>query len=244
MEKDFYKTYFEVEKRHWWFRVRRNIILRLIRKYNVPKTAKVFDFGCGSGYLVGELQKMGYDASGSDTSSEAVEFGRRRAVKNIEAVRTGEMPQKDGFDMILALDVIEHIKDDSEAIRGLEKALKPEGILIITVPAYQWMWGVQDEVAHHFRRYTVSSLTDAVKRSGGFRIVRKTYFNTFLFLPIAIVRTFSRWFNLRDRESDFDISNQFLNGLFFFIFNLETWFLKFFSFPFGVSILFVLKKNG
>ena len=243
MEKAFYKTYFEVEKRHWWFRVRRNIIFWLIQKYDISKTAKIFDFGCGSGYLAGELQKMGYNASGSDTSREAIEFGRQRGIKNIEAVQSDEMPQEGGFDVILALDVIEHIKDDTVAIKGLEKALKPGGALIITVPAYQWMWGVQDEVAHHFRRYTMSGLADAVKRSGGLRIVRKTYFNTLLFPPVVIVRALSKWFNLKERESDFDISSRFLNSLFYFIFNLEIYFLELFSFPFGVSILFVLKKN-
>lgn len=244
MEKAFYKTYFEVEKHHWWFRVRRNIIFWLIQKYDISKTAKIFDFGCGSGYLAGELQKMGYNASGSDTSREAIEFGRQQGIKNIEAVQPDEMPQDGGFDVILALDVIEHIKDDVWAIKGLEKALKPGGVLIITVPAYQWMWGVQDEVAHHFRRYTMSGLADVVKRSGGLRIVQKTYFNTFLFPPIAIVRGLSKCFNLKERESDFDISSRFLNGLFYFIFNLEIYFLELFSFPFGVSILFILKKNG
>ena len=149
----------------------------MLEKYKIPKTAKIFDFGCGSGYLVGEFQKRGYDASGSDTSREAIEFGRQQGVKNIEVVNSGEMPREGGFDIILALDVIEHIKDDKGAIRGLERALKPGGMLVITVPAYQWMWGTQDEVAHHFRRYTMSVLINTVKESGGFKVVRKTYFN-------------------------------------------------------------------
>ena len=243
MEKGFYKTYFETEKNHWWFRVRRNIILSLISKYKIPKTAKIFDFGCGSGYLVGELQRQGYGASGSDISKEAVGFGRQHGIKNIGVVEADKMPQNGPYDVILALDAIEHIKDDMGAIRGLEKALKPGGLFIITVPAYQWLWGVQDEVAHHFRRYTMTGLTGIIKRSGDLIIIRKTYFNTILFLPIAVVRMFSKWFNLEDRESDFNINNRFLNGLFYFIFNFETYFLKIFSFPFGVSILLVLKKN-
>ena len=143
----------------------------------------------------------------------------------------------------MALDVIEHIQDDLGVIEAIKRALRPGGVAIITVPAYQWMWGVQDEVAHHFRRYTMSSITDTIKKSGNFKIVRKTYLNTFLFLPIAIVRILSKWFNLKERESDFDISNRLINSLFYFIFNLETYFLKLVSFPFGVSILLVLKKN-
>jgi len=244
MDKDFYKTYFEAEKNHWWFKVRRNIILSLIKKYKVPKTAKIFDFGCGSGYLVGQLQKLGYDASGSDISFEAIESGLSKGIRNIAAVQSLEIsPPERAFDLILALDVIEHIQDDSEAIRVIERALRPGGTAIITVPAYQWLWGVQDDIAYHYKRYAIGSLTKVLKKNTKLKILRKTYFNTFLFLPIVIVRIFSRWFNLKERESDFDINSRFLNSLFYFIFNLETYFFKFLNFPFGVSILLVLEKN-
>ena len=244
MEKDFYKTYFKIEENNWWFRVRRNLIFDLLRKYKVPKNGKIFDFGCGSGYLVSYLQKLGYDASGADASSQSIEFGLSKGIRNLSVAKDVEIShlEKD-FDLILALDVIEHIEDDLRAIRGIERALKQRRIAIITVPAYQWMWGLQDEVAHHFRRYSMSGLVDTIKRSGNFEIIHKTYFNTFLFLPIVVVRILSKWFNIKKRESDFDINNRFLNGLFYFIFNLEIYFLKFFSFPFGVSILLVLKKN-
>lgn len=244
MDANFYKTYFALEEHNWWFRVRRNLIFELLQKYKISKTAKIFDFGCGSGYTVGYLQRMGYDASGADVSAEAIEFGLSRGVRHLSVVQGGEISHPErGFDLILALDVIEHIEDDSGVIRGIERALKPGGMAIITVPAYQWMWGVQDEIARHFRRYTMSGLTGMVKRYSGFKVVRKTYFNTFLFLPIAVVRVLSKWFNLKERESDFDINNRFLNGFFYFIFNLETYFLKLFNFPFGVSIILVLKKN-
>lgn len=244
MEKDFYKTYFVLEENNWWFRVRRNIVFKLLQKYKVSKTAKIFDFGCGSGYLVGCLQKLGYEVFGTDFSKEAIEFGLAKGIRNLSIVQGVDIkPPEGGFDLILALDVVEHIEDDSGVVRGLRGALKPGGMLVITVPAYQWMWGVQDEVAHHFRRYTMLGLTDLVKKSGDFKIIHKTYFNTFLFGPIAIVRGLSKWFNLKERQSDFEISNGVLNGLFYFIFNLETFFLKFISFPFGVSILLVLKND-
>lgn len=244
MERDFYKTYFVLEKNNWWFRVRRNLIFYLLSKYKINKNAKIFDFGCGSGYTVGCLQKLGYDASGSDVAAEAVKFGLSRGIRNLSVIKGGEISNLgEGFDLILALDVIEHIQDDSNVIRDLKRALKSGGIAIITVPAYQWMWGVQDKVAHHFRRYTIPNLADKIKKSGDFKIIRKTYFNTFLFLPIAIVRILSKWFNLKERESDFDINSRLLNSIFYFIFNLEIYFLKFLSFPFGVSILIVLKKN-
>ena len=244
MDQNFYKTYFEVEKDHWWFRVRRNIILSLIKEYKIQKTAKIFDFGCGSGYTVGYLQKLGFDVSGADISAEAIEFGRSQGVDGLEVAQNSQIKAPEGgFGLILALDVIEHIDDDLGVIRALERALKPGGMAIITVPAYQWLWGVQDEVAHHYRRYTAGSLTAVLRRGTNFKILKKTYFNTFLFLPIIIVRMLSKLLKLKERESDFDINNRFLNGLFYLVFNLETYFLKFLNFPFGVSILMVLKKN-
>ena len=245
MEKNFYKTYFEVEKDHWWFRVRRNIILSLIKKYKIPKTEKIFDFGCGSGYTVGYLQKLGFNVSGADVSFEAIDFGLTQGIENLEVVQGAEIrPTEGGFGLILALDVIEHIEDDLGAIRGVERALKPGGMAIITVPAYQWLWGVQDEVAHHYRRYTAGSLAGVLKRATSLKILKKTYFNTFLFFPIVAVRLLSKLLKLKDRESDFDINNRFLNGLFYSVFNLETHFLKFLNFPFGVSVLMVLKKSN
>ena len=76
MDLSFYKTYFEAEKNHWWFKVRRNIVLSILKKYNISKTAKIFDFGCGSGYTVSFLQSEGYNAHGSDVSNEAIEYGK------------------------------------------------------------------------------------------------------------------------------------------------------------------------
>jgi len=243
MEKDFYKAYFALEEDNWWFRVRRNLTFDLLVKYKVPKTAKIFDFGCGSGYTVGYLQKLGYDASGSDISAGAIEFGLSKDIHNIAVARSGEIrPPEGGFDLILALDVIEHIQDDSGAIRAIERALRPGGMAIITVPAYQWLWGVQDDVSHHYRRYTIGSLAKVLNKNTNLQILRRTYFNTFLFPPIALVRILSKWFNLKERESDFDINSSWLNAIFFHIFNLEIKILRHMSFLFGTSILVVIQK--
>jgi len=244
MDSNFYSSYFKAEEKHWWFRVRRNLVVSLIEKYKVPKTAKIFDFGCGSGYTVDYLQKRGYEASGSDISAEAIEFGLSKGIRNLTVAPGGQINPPDGeYDLILALDVVEHIQDDYGTIRAIEKALKPGGLAFVTVPAYQWLWGVEDDVSHHYRRYTAESLARIVQKNTHLKIIKETYFNTFLFLPIAIVRIFSKWFNLKRRESDFDINNTWLNTLFFHIFNLESNFLKYINFPFGVSILVVIQKN-
>lgn len=244
MESNFYKTYFELEKDNWWFRVRRNIISWLFKEYDLGKENKILDYGCGSGFLAGQLQGGGYDVYGVDISEEAVGLGTSMGVRNLS--RQSEVRVNfpgNSFDVVVAMDVVEHIENDRLAAKEFERLLRPGGYLMITVPAYQWMWGVQDEVAHHFRRYNMESLLSLFRGEPGLAVIKKTYFNTFLFVPIAAVRLASRLFKIKNRESDFDINGSFLNRILYRIFNLEAEFLKYVSFPFGVSILLVLKKN-
>src|SRR3989344_8976776 len=121
MDHNFYKNYFEFEKYHWWFRVRRNIILSLLEKYEISKTSRIFDFGCGSGYTVGYLQRLGYDIAGADFSNEAIEQGRANGVHNLEVISNNDIKYPEGgFGLIMALDVVEHIKDDLGIIAAME----------------------------------------------------------------------------------------------------------------------------
>jgi len=243
MERGFYKDYFVLEKKHWFFKARKNILAHFIKQYSRPNS-RIFDFGCGSGYLVGELQKGGYDSYGMDFEKTAVDYGLSSGIKNL-TVGTGEKTEysNESFDMVISFDVLEHIEKDSAAVGELVRILKTNGKILITVPAFMWLWGVQDEVSHHFRRYTIKSLTEVFKSFPEIQIVRKTYFNTFLFPVIAAVRLISRWLNIKNRESDFELNNDLINNLLYYIFNLESYFLRFTNFPFGVSILFVLEKK-
>mgnify|MGYP001597940282 FL=1 len=245
MEHDFYKSFFEIEKKHWLMRARRANILDVLKKYNKkqPKDIKILDFGCASGVFPGELAKLGYDVIGLDASPEAIELGHKEGIKNI-ALSSGthiDLPDNH-FDIALLLDVVEHLEDPSWALKEIERVVKPNGIVIITVPAFPFLWGVMDEVAHHFRRYTIPTLMGGVAGSTDLSVVRKTYYNTFLFPPIALVRLFSRWFNIKGRESDFDLSNPFMDKIFFRIISLERLFLRHVNFPFGVAILSVFRK--
>lgn len=243
MEKSYYKDYFVLEKEHWLFKIRKKIFFYFIKKYS-QAGSKIFDFGCGSGYLVEGLQKIGYDAYGSDFEKDAIDYGLNQSIKNLK-LATGEKidyPDKT-FDVVTAFDVLEHIENEKPIIREFVRILKPGGRVIISVPAYQWMWGVQDDISHHFRRYTACSLLAVFRDFPELKLVRKTYFNTFLFPPIAVVRLFSKWFNIKNRKSDFDVKTGFLDVIFYHIFNFEHYFLKFINFPFGVSIALILEKN-
>ncbi len=245
MERSFYQNYFKVEKGHWLMVIRRAIVGDNLTSYvdKKPEVTKVLDFGCGSGILVDELAKQGYQAYGLDASEEAIKFGALQGISNLEVIDSHEIQHPDDtFDAVFALDVLEHLEDERWALDEIRRVLKPGGVAIIMVPAYMFLWGVQDEVAHHYRRYTRSSLLKKIRESTSLQVVRSSYFNTFLFLPIAGVRFVSRALDLKSRESDFDINSPFLNNLFFSIFNVERKLLRHTDLPFGVSVLVVLRK--
>lgn len=247
MNSHFYKNYFQVEKTHWLMRVRRMIVGDLLCRYLDPQTGdvKILDFGCGSGILVGELQGRGYNAFGVDVSDEAVEFGRMQGVKNLD-IQSGEFLgyPNDYFDAVLSMDVLEHLEDESWAIKEISRVAKPQGRVIVTVPAYKFLWGIQDEVAHHYRRYNLAEIKQRLVSDGQLKIIWATYFNTLLFPLIALFRLFSRFFGWSGRQSDFDINTPLLDKIFFRLFNLERWLLRIVRFPYGVSILIVLEKNN
>src|SRR3989344_7179389 len=229
MRPDFYKHYFQIEKDHWLMKVRRLIVFDQIEKCaRLPaEKVKILDFGCGSGYLVGELAKLGYNSFGIDNFDEAIEYGKQRGIKNLSVTLDAKTDYENKFfDIVLALDVLEHLGDEGPALKEIERILCPGGVLIITVPAFKFLWGVQDEVSHHYRRYTLPKLLETIRKLSNLSVVQKTYFNTFLFVPIALVRLFSRWFKIKSRESDFDINGPILNKIFFWIFNFERFLLR------------------
>lgn len=247
MEIKFYKTYFEIEKNHWLMKVRREIVFDILDKFLFDEDSKiskkVLDFGSGSGFLVGELQKKGIDAHGVDMSEEAIKYGTSRGIKNLSSHSEKLDFPSNSFDCVITMDVLEHTKEERPYVDELVRVLKPGGICVVTVPMYMFLWGVQDEVAYHYRRYNMEGLVKVFSIYPDLKIVKKSYFNTFLFLPIATVRLISRVFNLKKRQSDFDLNNSFLNFIFYWIFRFERFFLAFMNFPFGVSMLLVLKKD-
>jgi len=205
---------------------------------------RIFDYGCASGSLIKKLQGDGFASSGGDISEEAVSFGLANGVRNLSVISANAVKHQDNsFDFVLALDILEHLPDESLAIKEIERILKPGGVGIFFVPAFQFLWGVQDEISHHYRRYTLPQILSVVKRVGSFEIVRKSYFNTILFGPVAVVRILTKWLKIKGRESDFEINNKFFNRILYRLFNLERLLLRYFNFSFGVSILLVLRKK-
>lgn len=249
MDVALYKQYQDIQNTHWWFVGRRKIIFNLLEQYfgSKKKSVKILDFGCNTGFLVGELQKQGYNVCGVDVSESAIDFGRAQGVQNILVYNPDNLKlDKDifpetKFDVIFALDVVEHIEKDQHALEVLRTKLTPQGRIIVMVPAFMMLWGLQDEVAHHFRRYTAGGF-NKVATEAHLVVERMTYFNIFLFFPILVFRLIQRVIPTK-RSSDFDINNPFLNGVFKVIFCTEAALLKYVKFPFGVSLLAVLKNH-
>ncbi len=243
MDEVLYKTYQEVEAKHWWFVGRRKLILQLFKKYyGSDNKAGILDVGCNGGFLVARLQAIGYIAAGCDISAEAINYGQSQGREGLRVCALPNLPYADSqFDAVLCLDTLEHIQDDELAIKEINRILKRGGLTIITAPAFMWLWGLQDEISHHFRRYTKSELLAKIQ-AAGFSIERVSYFNFFLFLPIYLVRQLSKIMPL-PRRSDFDINNKLVNYILQYIFLLEIWLLKSISYPVGVSLLAVAKKK-
>ncbi|MDP2709114.1 MAG: class I SAM-dependent methyltransferase [bacterium] len=239
MEKKLYQTYQEIERGHWWFIGRRRIISNILNFS--AKDIKILDFGCNAGYLVGYLRNRGFNAEGCDKSSEAVDFGRAQGIKNLKLTENDFLPYGDeSFDLVLCLDVLEHLSDDSAGLKEIKRVLKPGGRAVIMVPAFKFLWGLQDRVSHHCRRYVKLDLKKLAV-ANDLSIQRLSYFNSILFLPIAALRLWQKIIPPR-RFSDFDLNYGFLNLILKVIFLSEAFLLKFINFPFGVSLLAILKK--
>jgi SAM-dependent methyltransferase len=246
MKSEFYGEYFEVEDRHWWFIGRRKILLQVLSDHldGAAGRLEILDFGCGTGTMLEHLGAFG-DARGVDADPAAVEFCHRRGVEAVEHVPPGPLPHAGGsFDLVTALDVLEHIPDDRFALSELLRVLKPGGTLLVAVPAMPFLWGPQDEISHHERRYVLRQLRERLV-SGGFTVDRLTFFNTLLFPPIAAIRVLRPTRRGSDDvTSDFAMTSpdSLANRVLARVFSSEAALLRRTDLPFGVSLLALAQK--
>lgn len=242
MEKVLYDEMRESETEHWWFQARRDILLQVVKAF-VPKGAAVLDVGCGTGFILEKLQDD-YDVYGLDHAEIAVNYCHERGLTSVKQGLLGEETfNGKKFQLVSFLDVIEHIEDDLAVVSIAKSYLSDTGYLMITVPAFQFLWSAHDEIHHHKRRYTKDSLTNLLERAG-YTVRYMTYFNTLLFPMIALIRAVG---NLTGRHnaSDAKPANKFLNDMLYQVFKSERALLPKVNLPFGVSLLAIaeVKKN-
>jgi SAM-dependent methyltransferase len=196
LEPEAYRAQYELEDAHWWFAGRRAVIWALLRRAGAPSGGRLLDAGCGTGRNLLEFGRLG-SAVGVDPSPDAIAFCRERGISGATLGSIEALEFADGsFDLILATDVLEHLRDDRAGLRELRRVAAPGALLLSTVPAYRWLWSAHDDEHHHYRRYTLCHLR-ARLREGGWMPLTWSYFNTLLLPPIAAVRLASR---LRDGE--------------------------------------------
>jgi SAM-dependent methyltransferase len=241
-----YDKMYQLEELNWWYASRRDLVLNIADKLSKSFTVKpvnILDAGCGTGLNLKYLQNYG-DPVGLDISEEALAFSRVRGLSSLVCGSTDRLPFKSRvFDLVLALDVLEHVEDDNSAIREIYRILRQGGSLIVTVPAFMSLWSEHDLAVHHMRRYTRTEILD-ILQSGGFRIERASYWNFFLFLPVFAIRHMKRFsFTGAKKQTDLaelpPILNNFLVGLL----RLERSIFGQFNLPIGISIICICKKD-
>jgi len=248
MQQHTYSIMYQVEGAHWWFVGRRRIIesflaplcSRLRGELKSDRPLKILDVGCGTGANLEMLSQFG-DAEGVDVSAEALAFCRERGLADVRQGAAEQLPWEDGsFDLVTGLDVVEHLDDDVAGLKEMRRVLRPGGYTFLFVPAFMFLWGVQDDISHHRRRYTLKSLRQAAN-AAGFEIERLTYANLTFFLPVFMGRLLMRATGIRP-ASENNINVQALNGLFGRIFGTESSILRHVNLPLGVSAICVARR--
>jgi len=257
MEEQAYQLFSEIQTTHWWFVARRIILEDLLKRNLKPaQRLRIADIGCGTGALLPMLAQFG-ETWGVDDSATAVEMCRRQNFSNVyldsdpAGVPSQEFRAAGQFDLMTFLDVIEHVDDDVGFLKSYLGQLKPGGLALITVPAFMFLWSDHDRLNHHRRRYTADRLRQVVEHAA-LAPYKISYFNTYLFPFIALVRLTMRLQNFlrrslgvknrQEAHTDFERNIAPLNGLFKMIFSSERFVLRHGSFPVGTSLLCIARK--
>ena len=240
MDRQFAEAYEGYVGWHWWFRGRQRILESALRReIGSSRSLSIASVGCGPPNTLTWLtpftepggRLVGLDADPSHASPKS---SLNFVVGRLEASPLTSR----SFDVLLALDVLEHLDNDVLGLREAARMAKPGGLIVVTVPALPWLWGNQDIINHHRKRYTERSLR-RVFSDARLPSPRVTYFNTLLFPPIAVMRCLrSVAGSSRQPRSDFDgarpgIANEILAA----VFSLERWWVGRIPMPIGVSLL-------
>ena len=238
-------TYLEedrVEAGHWWFKGRRRLFGEILRQCGIGKSDAILDAGTSSGNNLRLLRDLGFENyRGLEMSAEAIAISDRKGLGPVDRGDICAMPFSEGsFDFILATDIIEHVDDDDRALSELRRVLKPGGRCLITVPAFPSLWGHQDIVSHHKRRYRSAPLLAKVN-AAGLRPVTSYHFNYLLFLPIWAARQVMRTVTSTPRNEN-TLNPWPLNLMLGWIFGFDVATAPRLRPPFGVSLLILCER--
>jgi len=232
-------THMQEDRRHWWFQGRLAVLLAVLRRSLPARRLRILELGCGTGNVLEALGAFG-EAVGMEAHPDLVAAGLAAGLD----VRSGRLPDnlpvpERWADVVCLLDVVEHLDDEAAALAAARRALAPGGLLVVTVPAYRWLWSAHDVALGHRRRYTAGELRARVV-AAGFRVERVSYFNTLLFPMVAAVRACKRLVDARahDLRRPAEPWNHWLA----WIFGLERHLVPRHSLPFGASLLVLARR--
>jgi SAM-dependent methyltransferase len=239
MDSALYELFYSLEDTHWWFQGRKEIVLDLLRRFAPVERPSILDVGCGTGGMSAAYAAAG-PSVGVDTAPEAAEFCTRRGLPMLLASGAA-LPIRDAsFDVVSALDVIEHIDDDAAVLGEMHRVCRPGGLLLLTVPAFSFLWSKHDDLNHHRRRYIRRQLGGCLAQAG-FEPLRLSYYNALL-LPAAVLRKFVLRFDNNGAACHLERVPEPVNGLFRRILTLERPLIAHMELPLGASLICAARR--
>ncbi|MCD6452482.1 MAG: class I SAM-dependent methyltransferase [Acidobacteria bacterium] len=235
---------YQAEESYFWYRARLDILLSLSERFLKKDTPLIIlNVGGGTGATSKGFSRFG-EVITLDIAHEALLLSRKRGLSKLIQGDGALLPFPSGsFDLVLLLDVIEHLDDDLAALTETKRVLKDEGIALITVPAYRFLWGKMDDIGGHRRRYIKRKLEKRLEATG-LTPLKLSYFNTLLF-PLALIDRISEGLRKKGEEEESFLPElpPFLNKVFYHIFSFERHLLPHLNLPFGLSILALAQKG-
>ncbi len=247
MEPIEYEKMFALESTYWWFQGRKKIITACLEAHGLLRPgAQVLDVGCGTGLMLQSLAP--YQPVGLDFSHLAMDFCRKRGIDRLVQADVIQLPFRDAsFDLILALDMLEHVERDDLLVQQFFRVLRPGGCAVITVPAHQWLWSEHDEALHHYRRYSDVQLRRLLEE-GGFRLEKFSFAISTTYAPIVAFRRLQRWLkrkksaNNHSPKTHLIVLPRIINQALIKLLEVEAWWLRRHSLPQGVTLLCLARR--
>ncbi len=244
MTPELYEAHERLEDTHWWFEGRRRVLRQVLHRHLLPRASRrLLDVGCGTGGMFPLLQEFG-EVTGAEASPDALARARRRfpALRVEPCALPDELPAGT-WDVVTAFDVLEHLDEPIASLRSLRARLPFDGQVVVTVPAFQFLWSHHDDANHHRRRYSRLELVSHLS-SAGLRVTWVSYFNTLLFPAVAAARLLER---LRPKPeavgADLEATPEPANALLTRLFGSERLALGHGRLPFGVSLVAVAQRG-
>lgn len=244
MNPELYDAHDRLEENHWWFEGRRQVIREVMKQHLLPRASRrILDMGCGTGGMFPLLTEFGA-VDGAEASPDALERARRKFPgKRIETCALPDGIPDGTWDLVTAFDVVEHLDQPIESLRNMREHLAWDGQMVITVPAFQFLWSSHDEVNHHRRRYDRVQLVSHLS-SAGLKVTFTSYFNSWLFPAVAAARLVQRVLPARkEATGNLDETREPINAALKALFGSEKHLVKRASLPFGVSLIAVAQRT-